>query len=96
MNEEMEVAETRKKEELKQWREAAGQEQTQSSWKRSKHVCHFAGWSKGAWSTTSGRSTAKWHRFSDVALTVGTYFISRDAIIHPRFERNKSPTQRTT
>ena len=46
LNEEMKVAERGKKDELKQKREAAAQEQTQSSWKCSEQGCHFAGWSK--------------------------------------------------
>ena len=46
VNEEMEAAERRKKDELKQRRVGAGQEQTQSSWRCSKQGCHFTGQSK--------------------------------------------------
>ena len=45
-NEEMKATEQSKKDELKQRREAASQEQRQTGWRCSEHGCHFVGRSK--------------------------------------------------
>ena len=46
VNEEMEAAEQRKKDELKQRKKRGSQEQAQSGWKCTEQGCHFAGWNK--------------------------------------------------
>ena len=46
LNEEMEAAERRKKDELKQRKEATSLEQTQNGWECNEHGCHFVGRSK--------------------------------------------------
>ena len=46
LNEEMEAAERRKKNELKQRRVATSQEQTWSGWGCSEHGCCFVGWNR--------------------------------------------------
>ena len=46
MNEELEAKEQSKKDDLKQRRQAACHEQSQSGWRCSEHGCHFVGRSK--------------------------------------------------
>ena len=48
MNEELEAKEQSKKDELKQRRQAACHEHTQSGWRCSEHGCQFVGRSKAA------------------------------------------------
>ena len=46
LNEDLEVAEQKRKGELKQRRQATKQEQTQNGWGYSEQGCHFIGWNK--------------------------------------------------
>ena len=92
----MEVAERRKKNELKQRREPASQEESQSSWKCNEQGCHFAGQSN------TGLVKHIRQKHNSVAQNQqccphrGNMLHKQGLIKHTRFRRNKSPTQRTT
>ena len=73
VNEEMEIEEQSKKDELKQRRAAVNQEQTLSHWRCSEQGCHCAGKkTMQACGTTSDRHTEKPHSASMDVLTAGS------------------------
>ena len=94
MNEELEVAEQRKKDELKQRKEATKQEQTQNGWECSGQE-GVNSWVRirQVWLTTSDRSTVQWHHISRVVLNVDTHSIKKIHHAHENLQQQANLTE---
>ena len=96
LNEDTEVTERRKKHELKQRREAAGQEQTLSSWRCSKQGCDFIGQSMVGLVNVIKQKHSSVAQHQQSCPHCGNLFYKQGLIMHMRFCKNKSPTRRMT